>query len=117
MRQKGYLGEEIAAKFMVQKGYFVISRNFTIQGGEIDLIVKKDGILVFVEVKAFWGDYFGPPEQAVTNRKKRILLRAIYTYMKSYPERFIDWRCDLVSIEFISTKKAKIKHFHNIFLR
>lgn len=117
MRQKGYKGEALAEAFLKQKWYRILYKNYTVQGGEIDLIAEKDGILVFVEVKTFWADTFGPPEYAVDNNKKRFLLRAIYKYISENGKHYTDWRCDLVSIEFVAPFKAKIKHIHNIFLQ
>jgi putative endonuclease len=117
MRRKGYKGEALAEAFLKQKCYRILHKNYTMQGGEIDLIAEKDGILVFVEVKTFWADSFGPPEDAVSNSKKRFLLRAIYHYLSQNKNKYTDWRCDLVSIKFIAPFRAKIKHIHNIFLQ
>ncbi|MBU0667516.1 YraN family protein [Patescibacteria group bacterium] len=117
-KRTGGLGEALALKYLLQKGYGLIKKNHFIRGGEIDLILKKDGILVFVEVKTRRSTAFGAPEGALTPLKKQKLLRAIRTYLMSHPglaEHAIGpWRCDLIAIE-IKGGTAQIKHFTNIF--
>ena len=46
----GAYGEKVAAKFLKKQGYKIVGKNFVSAHGEIDLIAKKDGTLVFVEV-------------------------------------------------------------------
>lgn len=110
-KRTGGLGEELALKFMLQKGYTLIEKNHFIRGGEIDLILEKNGILVFVEVKTRRSAAFGAPFDALTHNKKQKLLRAIRTYLAEHPAA---WRCDLVAIE-ITGRTARIQHFTNIF--
>lgn len=50
-KNTGDYGEVIAAKYLVDKGYEIIRKNYTKRGGEIDIIAKRKGLLVFVEVK------------------------------------------------------------------
>jgi len=47
----GQRGENLAADYFNQQGYVVVERNFRTPYGEIDLIVRKHGFLVFVAVK------------------------------------------------------------------
>ena len=54
----GEWGERLAAEFLTKKGYEVIERNYRFSHGEIDLIVMKWELLVFVEVKARSDLYF-----------------------------------------------------------
>lgn len=49
---KGELGEEIACKYLISKGYTVLERNFTILQGEIDIVAKEGNQIVFLEVKS-----------------------------------------------------------------
>jgi putative endonuclease len=50
-RTKGKQGEEIAKQHYLNQGYTLIQENFTIRGGEIDLLMKKGKSLVAIEVK------------------------------------------------------------------
>ncbi|HLG25606.1 MAG TPA: YraN family protein, partial [Candidatus Gracilibacteria bacterium] len=103
----GQLGEDLALRFLTRKGYRLMERNFRIRGGEIDLIMEKDGILVFVEVKLRQGSNFGPPEEALTPVKIRRLLRAICHYRSERPQKNRRWRCDCIAIEMTKPRTAK----------
>jgi putative endonuclease len=111
--QTGRLGESLAEKFLTAKGFSLIGKNFRIPGGEIDLIFKHDGSLVFVEVKTRRSDNFGPPEDGFNFRQKQKLLRAIYTYNQSCDYHGL-WRLDLIAITIFRSNRAEIKHYKNI---
>jgi len=66
---KGRVGEKAAEDFIVKKGYQVLERNFRTRFGEIDLIVQKAEVVIFVEVKTKTGDSFGEPWEMVGSRK------------------------------------------------
>ena len=57
-QQKGKDGEDLAAVFLQQAGYEIVERNYRYKRSEIDLIVRKAGWLVFVEVKMRSSDAF-----------------------------------------------------------
>lgn len=65
----GQYAEIVAADYLVKKGFKILAQNFRYKRFEIDLIVKKDELIVFVEVKARKNNLFGHPEDFV-NRKK-----------------------------------------------
>ena len=48
----GEIGEEIACKYLINKGFTVIERNFTRKAGEIDIVAKKGNEIHFFEVKS-----------------------------------------------------------------
>ena len=64
-RKIGKDGEEIAAKFLLDKGYNILEKNYYTRFGEIDLIASKNDILVFVEVKLKQTEDFGTPEEMI----------------------------------------------------
>jgi putative endonuclease len=110
----GKMGEQLAAKYLTNKGYHLISQNFRLPGGEIDLIFEKDGIIVFVEVKLRSNELFGTGEEAVTYFKKRTLLRAARLYLQKNGLRR-PWRIDLVTLSFVAPRRAQVRHYQNIF--
>ncbi|WP_166396602.1 YraN family protein [Rubrobacter marinus] len=65
-RATGELGESLALGYLVRKGYELVERNYRTRHGEIDLILRGEDVLVFVEVKARRGRGFGDPLEAVT---------------------------------------------------
>ena len=69
----GARGEQLAADWYTARGYTVVARNWRCREGEIDLVVARDGELVFCEVKTRSSDRFGLPAEAVTPAKQRRL--------------------------------------------
>ena len=59
-RKAGNIGEDAVCGFLVRHGYEIIKRNFTVRGGEIDIIAKKADIIAFVEVKTSNADLMLP---------------------------------------------------------
>ncbi len=131
--QLGKLGEDLACRYLVDKGYKVIERNFRKSWGELDIIAKsQDKTLVFVEVKTMrqFGNESGnqpnncpqlpdsniEPEMQMTSAKIKKTKRAASLYAGHYPE-FIDdkkgWRIDLLALT-IDKKNCVIKHYENI---
>ena len=108
----GMGGELLAQQFLEQKGYEIIQKNYRIQGGEIDLITRKDGWLIFFEVKTRTSPTFGSPEDAMNYHKRRNLLRVMYAYLCDHPAQ--KWRFDLMALD-IRSKVAYIKHYQDIF--
>lgn len=69
----GAWGEDLALRYLIKHGYRLVERNYRTRRGEIDLILRKEGTLVFVEVKLRRGTGFGDPLEAVTLRKQATL--------------------------------------------
>ena len=80
-RMVGTEQETKVQEYLQTQGYEVLARNFYTKYGEIDLIAKKDGYLVFIEVKYRAGDRFGAPEEAVDFRKQRKIIASAQYYM------------------------------------
>lgn len=90
-------GERKAAVFLQQLGYTVLQLNYRYKRAEVDIIAKKDDVLVFVEVKTRASDRYGLPEEAVTPQKERLIMSAAEEYIYE-----INWqhdiRFDIISI-------------------
>src|SRR3954464_4724879 len=78
----GIKGEQIAADYLLNKGYIILHRNWRSGKKEIDLIALKDNVLIVMEIKTRTNFDFGFPEEAV-NRKKQ-------SFLKSAAAVFID---------------------------
>jgi putative endonuclease len=94
----GREGEDRAAKFLAQRGYRILERNYRTRSGEIDLIALDRGVVVFVEVKTRTSNAFGAPELAVTPQKQRRMLKAALGYMKYKKLHQVPCRFDVVAI-------------------
>lgn len=113
MRLLGSKGEDIAAKFLKDKGCRIISRNFKTPIGEIDIIAEDKGALVFVEVKTRSDASFGYPFEAVTRRKREKIKKVALCYLKNC-KKLMPARFDILSIE-MDGDNAKIEHIIDAF--
>lgn len=102
MENKRKLGQEKEAfvcAYLTECGYEIVCRNFYSRHGEIDIVAKKDGYLVFIEVKYRKSTQFGMPEEAVGFRKQQNLLAAAKYYLyKNHLPFDIPMRFDVVGV-------------------
>ena len=121
----GQLGENIACRYLVEKGYKIIERNFRKKWGEIDIIAKApDKTLVFIEVKTITqynnnsvnSNSDITAEDQLTKSKLQKLQRTVSLYAGHYPELVNDekgWQIDLLALT-IKENNYIIKHYQNI---
>ena len=76
----GREGERAAAELLRQRGYEVVGAGFAARRGELDLVCRKGGELVVVEVKTRSSALYGAPADAVNARKRKALLAAAAEY-------------------------------------
>lgn len=93
----GKEGEKLAEAYLAERGYTVLHRNWRHGRYEIDLVMTKNGMLHFIEVKFRSYTHFGPPEDAVNKKKIKSLLQAIEQFLFLYPQ-YDDFRLDVLSI-------------------
>lgn len=118
-KKLGYDGEDLAAQYLKSKGYEILENNFTVRGGEIDLVARDKNTLVFVEVKTRTGNSFGYGEESVTNIKKLRIRRTIELYLsKQNYKNEPDYRVDIIGIELypLTGKLKNISHIPDIDL-
>ena len=108
----GAAGEDLAAKFLEQKGYRILSRNWKCQFGELDIVaLKAEGKIfrkaknvVFVEVKTIDmadAKFIGQAEQNVNYFKQQHLVRSAQSYLKANKIGLeIPWQIDVIAIEY-----------------
>ena len=121
-RRKGDIGEDVACKYLENKGYRVVERNYLKPWGEIDIVAEKANILSFVEVKTVTcenlsGNAVRPEENFHANKLKR-LHRAIQTYLLQHkvPESKL-WQIELACVYLnFTSHKARVELMENIVL-
>lgn len=122
----GKIGEEIATKYLLDKGFNIIERNYLCKTGEIDIISYERDSLIFIEVKSKKvksflevKDLYYKPEDNMSYKKKLRMKRAIRHYLSF--NKIDEYKTNIeivvvvVFIEIIS-KKAKIKIYRNVNL-
>ena len=97
---KGHRGEALAAKQMEKMGYEILERNFHALKGEIDIIAKKENVIVFTEVKYRKNEEMGTPAEAVNHWKQQHIIRAAKAYIaqKCLMEMGYDFRFDVAEV-------------------
>ena len=116
-RDLGKEGEDIAVKYLTEKGFKIVERNYHYSTkGEIDIIANDKNQLVFVEVKSRINLDYGEPEYAINPKKiKQIKKMAeLYIFDKEIDEA--DCRFDVVAILLGDGSKPVINHYENAFM-
>ena len=98
-RRLGSDKESLAVEYLEKQGYVILERNFMCKKGEIDVIAREDGFLVFVEVKFRTDESAGEPGEAIDVRKQKTIYKVAeyYIYSKHLCED-IPCRFDAVTI-------------------
>ncbi|MEI6310901.1 MAG: YraN family protein [Bacteroidota bacterium] len=109
----GHQGEQIACDYILKKGYVILSRNFTHQKSEIDIIAKQDECIVFIEVKTRRNILFASPTDAVTD-KKIAKLQAGALHFIEMNQMESEVRFDIISI-ILNENQCEIEHIENAF--
>jgi len=94
----GKTGEDLACAELRRRGYAILARRFRTRDGEIDIVARDDGVLVFVEVKTRRSLRFGLPRSSVTPRKQHRIARMAAAYLARHHPRARSCRFDVVEI-------------------
>ncbi len=110
----GKLAEQLAADWLVSKGYEYVEKNYRHRHAEIDLIMKHRGLLIFVEVKFRSGTGFGFAEEFVDSTKKKLVIKAAdqYIYENDWHN---DIRFDIVGVYKDRHGNVNFRHFEDAF--
>lgn len=116
-RGTGALGEEVAANFLIARGYRILERNFRCRGGEVDIIARDPGDkgLVFIEVKARRSLSYGVPQLAVTPFKQRQISKAALTWLSIKRLHDSNARFDVIAILLHTDSPHHVEHIQNAF--
>lgn len=109
----GKSGEEIAVKYLENKKYKIIEKNFKCRQGEIDIIAQDKDELVIIEVKTRKCLKYGKPAEAVNKTKRNHIYKAAeyYLYIKKLEKMYV--RIDVIEV-YIKENKYYINHIKNI---
>ena len=113
----GRKGEDAAARYLEQRGYDIVARNWKCVAGEADIVARDEDWLVFVEVKTRRNTDKGFPSEAVDERKRSRYERIALAWAASHSDTDVPVRFDVVSIVVVGKDKAVIRHHMNAFTR
>jgi putative endonuclease len=109
----GRRGEDLAHRFLRERGFTIVARNYRLAAGdaEADLIARDGDDLVIVEVKTRTSEEFGPPDRAVGIEKQRALRRVAREYARKTGTDEARVRCDVVTV--VLGARVKVEHFRD----
>lgn len=112
--QRGKEGESLVTQSLEKDGYTILTKNFRIRGGEIDIIAKKNEVLAFVEVKSRRTIRF-PLSQVVTLTKQKTIIRTAKHFL-AQSRQTIDtvYRFDVALVTL--GDKSAITYIPNAFM-
>ena len=113
-QQFGKESESFAVRHLKKNGYEILEQNYRNKLGEIDIIAKEKGVLVFVEVKARKTPFYGNPKWAVTPKKQRKISMAALYYLKSTKQTHVKARFDVVALS-LAKENPGIEIIKNAF--
>jgi putative endonuclease len=111
----GKEGENLAADYLVGRGYKILHRNWRYSYYEIDIIAIEQDKLHIIEVKTRHSEIFGYPEEDVTRRKFKRLLNAADEFLYQHPQyRHVQY--DIVAITFRKPRPPEIFMLADVYL-
>lgn len=111
----GAFGEQLAAQFLIKRGYKILNRNLKTSFKELDIVAFLDGLLVFVEVKTRTNNKLGLAEDMLSSKKIYNFKQAVNIYLNTKKTRHNNIRFDFIAVDLnIVSKIAKIKHFKDM---
>jgi len=116
-RQRGKWGEQIAARYLVNKGYTIITSGFRSRFGEIDIISKSKEYLVFTEVKTRKSSSFAFAREYVSKTKQKKIISTANFWLLKKPTK-LQPRFDVIEIyakDGVYNDSPEIIHIENAF--
>lgn len=112
-RRCGERGEEEAARYLEERGWSVLARNWRAGHKELDLVVRRGSTVAFVEVKARTGEGCGHPLESITRRKRREVSTAALEWLRSEGRSLgphVRVRFDAVAVHLPPTGPPRVDH-------
>jgi putative endonuclease len=110
----GELGERIAERWLRRQGWAVVNRRFKNGRRDIDLVIQREGMVAFVEVKARKGDEFGGPVAAVNWRKQKELTKSALVWIDRHGQPLATYRFDVVGV-LVDGERVRVRHVPDAF--
>ncbi len=113
LHETGKQGEAIAIAYLRKKGYEVLEANWFSDHLEVDIIARKDDLLVVIEVKTRRTSFFGEPEEFVSKSKQKMLIKAANHYLVK-KDLDLEVRFDIIGVLF-KGDKYQVNHIEDAF--
>jgi len=108
-------GEQLAAQYLLHKGYTILEKNFRTRCGEIDIVAKDGNTMIFVEVKTRTSESHGSPFHSITPRKMKQISKVALEYLSKHDLFENDARFDVIAILQLKSGSTVTEHLTNAF--
>lgn len=113
-KKKGLFGEGLAASFLQQSGFSIVNKNWRFKKGELDIIAKKNDLIVFAEVKTRSATAFQNRDAAVGIKQRKSILRTAHHFLEQFQQPVQHIRFDIFYL-FDFGAGVKLEHFEDAF--
>lgn len=113
-RKIGTIGEDAVCAYLTARGYRIVERNFTIRGGEVDIIAENGTYLAFVEVKSRKPNSLVDGFSSVTERKRGFIIRTAAAYLYQHPTQ-LQPRFDIAAVTLEQGVALEVDYLENAF--
>lgn len=115
--EAGRIGEDFVARVLENSGYEILFRNYRVRGGEIDIIARSGDTIAFVEVKTRSQGALVSGEEAITQRKKALIVRTAERFMAVHSELDgkTDGRFDVAAVEINNSRVVGMRYYEGAF--
>ena len=110
LQRIGADGETLVASYLEAQGIAIVARNWRIKEGEIDLVARDGGMLLFVEVKSRTSSRYGHPLESITPIKALRLQRLALAWIATHDQWGADYRIDCAAVHFRSGLKPEVEY-------
>lgn len=116
-KARGRLAEEAGACYLLKQGYVLLERNWRCRSGEIDIIAKKEGVIIIVEVRSrtVHNEQYGTPAESITPRKMKQIRETAIVYLQRTNQLDEIIRFDVLGVRMAQSKIMDIEHIVNAF--
>jgi putative endonuclease len=109
-QEVGRRGEKLAADFLAQAGYKIVTTNWHCSHGEIDIVALKEDEWVFVEVRSRQADSTETAFESINPRKQATLKKLAFAYLSAHKIKDAIWRIDVIAVALPRNGEPIIEH-------
>lgn len=112
----GNHGENLACEYLISKGYKILTRNYKIKIGELDIIARRDDLLICIEVKTRRSLNYGHGLESITWKKRQTIRKLAEYYYVSLNNPALKVRIDVIDIVLNQDESLQqLRHIENAF--
>ena len=110
----GKKGEDLAAGWLIRKGFEILHQNWRSGRYEVDIIARHQGIIHFIEVKAGRSNAYGQPEERVSKSKIKNMMKAAAAWLYQFPgHKRVQY--DVLAITFMGAAEPEYFLFEDVY--